>query len=64
MNARPAVRDALIKRKMLHWREIARFKCHGHICPPWQARKNYWRLIARYPEIAASLGFTAASVYL
>jgi hypothetical protein len=32
-------------------------------CPPSRARKNYWRLYARYPEIAAKLGLTVLSVY-
>jgi hypothetical protein len=64
MNARPVVRDALVRRKMVRWREIARFpNAYRSTCPS-KARKNFWRLIARYPEIAARLGFNEASVYL
>jgi len=65
MNGRQAIRFAIISRKMQHWAMVARNpKAYSHICQPSRARRNYWRLIARYPEIAARLGFNEASVYL
>ena len=64
MNARPEVRDALVRKKMVRWREIARFpNAYKGTCPS-KARKNFWRLMSRHPQVAASLEFTAASVYL
>jgi len=61
MNARPQIREILIEQKMKKWCGIA--KWHPHRCPPARARRNYWRLCARYPEIMRRLGFTATSVY-
>jgi len=42
---------------------VARCPILAPKCPPSRARKNYWRLYARYPEIAARLGLTELSVY-
>jgi len=64
MNARHVVRNALIRKKIVRWRSIARgFASNTGNCSPSRARKNYWRLCARYPEIMLSLGWDEGSVY-
>jgi len=64
MNARKPIRDAIIRKKILHWKNVAQTSnYHKDICPPSRARKNFWRLCARYPEIAARLGLDEGSVY-
>jgi hypothetical protein len=62
MRARPEVRDGLIAFKIRRWRTIAlnRLAFHGYSVT--QARKNYWRLCVRYPEIMTKLGLNATSV--
>jgi hypothetical protein len=60
MNARPDVRNLLIKKKMKRWLAIVR--CYPH-CQKAQARRNFLRLIARHPEIAQELGYTIISAY-
>jgi hypothetical protein len=64
MNARKLIRDAIIRKKFWHWKALAlnQSTC-GQRCPPSRARKNFWRLCARYPEIAADLGLNEGSVY-
>jgi hypothetical protein len=63
MNGRPAIREALIAKKMRRWAWIAKGFRVDYSCPPARARKNYWRLLSRYPEIAQKLGMTETSVY-
>ena len=64
MNAREPVREAIIRKKFWHWKAVALSRSpHGQSCPPSRARKNFWRLCARYPEIAAKLGLNEGSVY-
>ena len=64
MNARKPIRDAIIRKKFWHWKALALNQpTYGRSCPPSQARKNFWRLCARYPEIAAKLGLHLGSVY-
>jgi hypothetical protein len=63
MNARKEIKYALLVRKMKYWLMVARHPSAYRRCPPARARKNFWRLIAKYPEIAAQLNLNAASVY-
>jgi hypothetical protein len=63
MNARKVVRDQLIREKLAHWRAVARGVRESKTCTRSRARKNYWRLCARYPEIMMSLGWNEGSVY-
>jgi hypothetical protein len=64
MNARKPVRDAIIRKRFWHWKAVALSRSpYGQSCPPSRARKNFWRLCARYPEIAARLGLNEGSVY-
>jgi hypothetical protein len=63
MHARKHVRDVLIAQKMLHWVAVAKLPLIDSRCPAWRARKNYWHLWRRYPEIAARLGLSEMSVF-
>jgi hypothetical protein len=56
MRARKQVQQILVASKMLHWCDVARCQQLDPKCPPGRARKNYWYLFHRYPEIAAKLG--------
>jgi hypothetical protein len=63
MHARPEVRDILIAAKMKKWAMIGHhpFNYPGRL--PSRARRNFSRLLARYPEIARRLGLNLLSVY-
>ena len=63
MNARPEIREHLIAERMQRWLMIARHPFVGKGCPKWRARKNFWALQKRHPELAKRLGLTAASVF-
>ncbi len=63
MNARPQIREKMIERKLLRWQRIARWHPFDRSCPPARARKNYWRLCAKYPHIMQRLGLSEISVY-
>jgi len=61
MNARETVRDAIIRQKLLYWKTVA-LNSSCYQIPAWRARKNYWRLCARYPEIMRQLRLNEGSV--
>jgi hypothetical protein len=63
VHARPQIREILIERKMTRWCRIAQCPLLDPRCPPARARRNFWRLCARYPEVMQRLGYTATSVY-
>lgn len=64
MNARKVVRDTLIRKKMMYWKTVAlNPNYYKDICPPSRARKNYWRLCSKYPEMMLRLGLHEGSVY-
>ena len=62
MRARPEVRDGLIAFKIRRWRTIALNPLAFDGYSVTQARKNYWRLCARYPEVMKRLGLSETSV--
>jgi len=64
MHARPQSREILIAQRMTRWLRIAKYPHIASKCPPARARKNYWRLCARYPELMQRLGLNEFSVYL
>jgi len=64
MHARPQIRDILIAKKLRRWLLIAQHPFVDRSCAPSRARRNYWRLFARHPQIAAKLGMTIGSVYI
>jgi hypothetical protein len=47
---------------MKYWLDIAQCPLVNLRVPTWRARKNFWFLCRKYPEIAAALGLTEASV--
>jgi len=63
MHARPRIREVIIAKKMRRWVLISVCRGIDPSYPRSRARKNFWRLIQRYPEIAAKLGLNEASVY-
>jgi hypothetical protein len=63
MNARPRIREILIGKTMQRWSMIARHNFIDPAYPRSRARRNFWRLLRAYPEIAARLGLNEGSVY-
>ncbi|MDQ1405440.1 MAG: hypothetical protein QOG55_1069 [Acidobacteriaceae bacterium] len=63
MNARPEIRQRLIEIKIARWCRVAKYPSLDPRCPPSRARRNFWRLISKYPETAEKLRLTAVSVY-
>jgi len=63
MNARPAIRQRLIEIRMRRWLLVAKHPFVAPACPPARARKNYWRLCARFPEVMQRLNLNELSVY-
>ena len=61
MRARPQVRDILIAHKLRYWSLRAQYAFPD--CSVSRARRNFLRLLARYPEIARRLGMTVLSAY-
>jgi hypothetical protein len=64
MHARPEIRQVLIIKKLKRWLLIVQHPSVDRTCPPSLARRNYWRLLAKYPEIGALLELNIGSVYL
>jgi hypothetical protein len=62
MRARPEIRDFLIASKVKRWKTIALNPLAFGGYSVSQARRNYWKLCARYPEIVKKLGLTESSV--
>ena len=63
MRARPEVKEILISHKLRRWSMIAQHPFVDLTCQPSQARRNFLRLLARYPDIARRLNLTVASAY-
>ena len=64
MHARPEIRQILIIKKLKLWLLVAQHPSVDRTCPPSRARRNYWRLLSKYPQVGAKLNLPAASVYL
>jgi hypothetical protein len=63
MRAKPQLREHLLATKLKRWASIGRCPAAYPNCSPSKARKNYSRLLSRYPELARRLGLTAVSAY-
>jgi hypothetical protein len=63
MRARPEVKEILISHKLRRWLMIAQHPFVDLTCQPSQARRNFLRLLARYPDTARRLNLTVASAY-
>jgi hypothetical protein len=64
MHARPEVKQILIQNKMKRWWSIARCPLIDRKCPPARARRNFLRLLEKYPEVGKRLGLSVTSVYV
>ena len=60
MHVKDENRPYLIAARMKRWLEIVRTPLLDLRCPAWKARRNYLKLVRRYPEIANALGYTEA----
>ena len=63
MRARPQVREHLLARAMQKWALMGRHPSAFPNCPASRARRNFSRLLAKYPKIAERLGLTVLSAY-
>ncbi|HWY59895.1 MAG TPA: hypothetical protein VNZ03_35865 [Terriglobales bacterium] len=63
MHARPEIREILISKKLRRWCLIAQYPLVYPDYSPTRARRNYWRLCQRYPEIMTKVGLSILSVY-
>jgi len=63
MRARPQLRQHLLARSMQKWALIGRHPSAYPNCPASRARRNFARLLAKYPQIAERLGIDALSAY-
>jgi hypothetical protein len=63
MNARPIIRERLLEMKIRKWHRIATRPLLAPKCSPAKARRNFWRLAAKYPDVVRRLGFNELSVY-
>ena len=63
MRARPEVKEILISHKLRRWSMIAQHPFIDPTCSPSQARRNFLRLLARYPDTARRLNLSVASAY-
>jgi hypothetical protein len=63
MNCRKQIRECLLAERMLYWRSVTRCPPLGKGCPKWRARKNFWALIRKYPDLAKRLGLRETDVF-
>ena len=62
MNARKEIRYHLIAERMTYWLRVARSPLANMKCPPWRARRNFWHLCRKYPDLSRRLGLDELSV--
>ena len=63
MHARPEIRERLLAKKMQRWALIGSYPSAYPNCSASRARRNFSRLLAKYPEIAKRLRLTLLSAY-
>jgi hypothetical protein len=47
---------------MHYWLKIARSPLTNMKCPTWRARRNFWHLCRKYPDLSRRLGLDELSV--
>jgi hypothetical protein len=62
MNARKEIRHHLLAERMHYWLKVARCPLTNVKCPTWRARRNFWHLCRKYPELSRRLGLDELSV--
>lgn len=63
MNARPAIRDAILVRRMKDWLMRARCPLLARGYPASKCRKNYLSLVRRHRALAEAAGLSETDVY-
>jgi hypothetical protein len=63
MHARPQIREHLLARAMQKWALMGRHPSAFPNCPASRARRNFSRLLTKYPHIAQRLGLDTLSAY-
>jgi hypothetical protein len=63
MRARPQVREHLLARSMQKWALIGRYPSGHPNTSVARARRNFARLLGKYPHIAERLGLTMLSSF-
>lgn len=63
LHARPEVRDILIAHKLRYWSLRARYPSTYPNCSASRARRNFLRLLAKYPQIGKRLSLDVLSAY-
>ena len=63
MNARPQVRELLLAKKLQRWALIGAHPTAFPNVSPSRARRNFSRLLAKYPELAKRLRLDVLSAY-
>jgi len=63
MRARPEVREILIARKLRRWSLIAQYPSFYPQYSASKARRNYLKLLARYPELARRMNLGLRDAY-
>jgi hypothetical protein len=61
MNCREEIREHLIAERMRRWLMIA--KSIYPKCPRWRARRNFWYLCRKYPDLCRRIGCSETSVF-
>jgi predicted transposase YbfD/YdcC len=63
MNCREQIREHLLAEKMKFWLMIARTPSIKPNIPKWRARRNYWFLCRKYPDLSRRIGCDETSVF-
>lgn len=61
MRATPKVFKACVEMKIEHWYRIATMP-GSNVCTVRNARRNYWKLVRKYPKIAQRGGWTEEKI--
>jgi hypothetical protein len=63
MHARPEIRERLLAKKMQRWALIGSYPSAYPNCSASRARRNYARLLAKYPDLGRKLNLGIVSAY-
>jgi hypothetical protein len=63
MRAKPQLREHLLATKMKRWAIIGRCPTAYPNCSPARARRNFSRLLAKYPDLARQMNLDILSAY-
>jgi hypothetical protein len=63
MHARPEIRERLIAKKLQRWALIGSYPSAYPNCSASRARRNYARLLSKYPDLGRKLNLGIVSAY-